>query len=370
MPDTKRRSDETDLEESRGERDTDWTFENHLWPDDLPDADEVGFAGNVAAAHDAVIDALAELEELNTDLGLGCLEDGIRRLAYALGTEEAGGEVDLKTVQGVEDVLRWLQRSRRLVKQLQTSEAVDQMEKAVAELRGLLDEVGWSADVDSGRGGADDSEQDQVGCPRYIAIDREGPDGSTWRPETPFERIEKAHDRIRGALEAVGSNDNPGSAVGLLMTGAGALGRAASELRERTDEIMIPDDQSLRDIALLLDIEDAPVPPEEVRSSKMSESDQEGRDPVARIVEARDALLERIADDDPQPVWWPSLDLLVRQLNRGSNYTVFNLARAVNEVARSIGAEYGDLAKEIGEAAYELSQEEESRGFGQDSEED
>lgn len=323
MPNTKRRSDESDLEESRGERDGDWAWENHLWPDDLPDADEVGFCENVAVAHDACIDALSELEDLNTGDGFACLEAGIERLAHVLGTEEAGGEVDLKTVQGVEDVLRWLQRSRRLMKQLQTAEAVDQMEQAVTQLRDFLDDLGWSApnehqspddkrfsdssvagprrkglvrlsddvsgarenlsvlqaaileahardeqfseaiaykigdlrrelddaqaraeesmsrwhgESDRGSGDRRTSGEDGVdSCPRYITHDRDGvEDGEfkAWEPSTPYGRVERAHDEVRGALSEL-QKDNHGAACNLLLSAIRTITVAVDELDEQ-----------------------------------------------------------------------------------------------------------------------------------------
>lgn len=75
---------------------------------------------------------------------------------------------------------------------------------------------------------------------------------------------------------------------------------------------------------------------------------------VARLVELRDEMERTLEEenDEPWPHWWPALDLTVGQLHQGSEYSLCNLARLINNLP--IGPRYGELREEIQAAAHGL----------------
>lgn len=82
----------------------------------------------------------------------------------------------------------------------------------------------------------------EVECPGYITHKRDETAGS-WEPETPFERIERAHDEVRGALEEM-AGENPDAAKGLLLSAAITIGQALGELDDHELGLIPPEERS------------------------------------------------------------------------------------------------------------------------------
>lgn len=89
---------------------------------------------------------------------------------------------------------------------------------------------------------------------------------------------------------------------------------------------------------------------------------------VARLVELRDEMERALEEEceEPWPHWWPALDMAVRQLNRGSDYSVCNLARVINNLP--FGWRWSEIHEGITEAAYELANRSCGSEGGEDSE--